>query len=106
MNLEKEFKLAVEKHKYQIVVSSLMVFEEDGIYENPLLAKYKDFEGDSETKAFAIANDLEDKANKGDVSMYDAIYEMCWDKMKHVICDTKTYGLPEGERDKPLKKLK
>ena len=101
MQLEKEFRQAVEEHKYNIIASALMVFENEGIYNHPLLREFKNYKA-KEEKAFEVVDMLLDRKSK---ELYNAIYEVCWNKMKHVICDTKAYGIPESERSKPLGEL-
>ena len=96
MSLEKEFAERVELHKYEMITSALILFERSGIYNYYLLKKKY---GDSvmndrgPDRAFYVADELLDFSKKGGQKIYDKIYEMCWRKIKYVICDTKAYNL-------------
>ena len=90
--LEKELQERIAKHKYGIIASSLILFEDEGIYNSPLLHdRYGDINPNEskEDRAIRIANDLEDNA---DQETYDKIYEMCWKRAKHTISN-KLYEL-------------
>lgn len=85
--LEKEFEKKKEYHKYIVIASSLILFEDNGIYDCPLLKEYESTEGTGEEKAFAITDDLEERANKNtqDKERYEKIYEMCWKHLRNKI---------------------
>ena len=90
--LTKELQERIADHKYIVITSSLILFEDKGIYNSDLL---KDQYGDEkmsergDERAYKVADDLEDNA---DEETYDKIYEMCWRKAKHKIKD-KLYGI-------------
>ncbi len=90
--LEKELKERIEEHKYTIIASSLILFEEEGIYDSYLL---KEKYGDDKMvergndRAYKVADDLEDHA---DQETYNKVYEMCWQRAKNKIQD-RLYGL-------------
>ena len=88
----KELNERIATHKYSIIASSLIMFENEGIYNSYLLQqKYGDKKMSERGKerAFKVADDLEDNA---DQQTYDQIYEMCWQRAKHKIQD-KLYGI-------------
>lgn len=82
-NLEKELQQKITNHKYHIIASSLIMFEDEGIYESDLL---KDKYGDDkmvdrgQERAFKVADELEENA---DQKTYNEIYEMCWQRARH-----------------------
>ena len=89
--LEKELSEKIEIHKYSIIASSLIDYEDEGIYNTDLLKdKYGDdkMKETGEERAFKVTRDLEKTA---DSETYNKIYEMCWQKAKHYIKD-KLYG--------------
>ena len=81
--LEKEFQQVKASHKYNIIASSLIMFEGEGIYNTELLQdKYGDdkMTDRGENRAFKVADELEENA---DQKTYDEIYEMCWQRAKY-----------------------
>ena len=100
MTLEKEFVKRVEVHKYQMIASALILYEEDGIYNHYLLKKkYGDniMSTRGTDRGFYVADELEANAKRGGQKTYDKIYEMCWNRMKKVIKDDKAYNLDNEE---------
>ena len=91
--LEKELQERIAKHKYSIIASSLIMFEDEGIYNSPILReRYGNEEipnENKEEKAIRITNDLEDNA---DQETYDKVYEMCWKRAKYTVSN-KLYEL-------------
>ena len=90
--LEKEIKERIATHKYSIIASSLIMFENEGIYNSCLLQRKYGNDKMTERgqeRAYKVADDLEDNA---DQETYNEIYEMCWQRAKHKIQD-KLYGL-------------
>ena len=81
--LEKEFQQVKANHKYNIIASSLIMFEGEGIYNTKLLQdKYGDdkMADRGEERAFKVAEELEEQA---DQETYDKVYEMCWQRAKY-----------------------
>ena len=70
-----------------------MMCEEEGIYDSKLLSKYKKSDLKGDDKAFAIIDDLFDRASQGEEELYDQIYEMCWKKIRTRIDDKKSYRI-------------
>jgi hypothetical protein len=90
--LEKELHKRITTHKYNIIAASLIMFEEEGIYETDLLkGKYGDdkISERGKDRAFKVADELEEKA---DQKTYDEIYEMCWKRARHRLTN-KLYDL-------------
>lgn len=90
--LEKEFQQVKANHKYNIIASSLIMFEGEGIYNTELLQdKYGDdkMTDRGENRAFKVADELEENA---DQKTYDEIYEMCWQRAKYKLSN-KLYGI-------------
>ena len=82
-NLEKELQQRIVNHKYNIIASSLIMFEGEGIYNTKLLQdKYGDDKTSErgEERAFRVAEELEEQA---DQETYDKVYEMCWQRAKY-----------------------
>lgn len=90
--LEKELQQRIVNHKYNIIASSLIMFEGEGIYNTKLLQdKYGDdkMTDRGEGRAFKVAEELEEQA---DQKTYDEIYEMCWQRAKYKLSN-KLYGI-------------
>lgn len=89
---QKELQERIADHKYTVIASSLIIFEEEGIYNTDLLKEKYGDEKMSERgneRAYKVADDIEDNADK---ETYDKIYQMCWQRSKHKIQD-KLYGI-------------
>ena len=89
---EEELQERIADHKYTVIASSLIIFEEEGIYNTDLLKEKYGDEKMSERgneRAYKVADDIEDNADK---ETYDKIYQMCWQRSKHKIQD-KLYGI-------------
>ena len=83
LSLEKELSEKIHNHKYIIIVSSLIMFEDEGIYESSLLKeKYSDAEMEErgEDRAYKVADEIYD-----DKPLYDEVYEMCWKRARYVL---------------------
>lgn len=100
--LEQEFENRKKLHKWEIIAATLMMFEDKGIYDTYLLA---DHYGNSKTnktgkdRAFETAYDLEDRCDKGDKELYNAVYEMCWMKSRNRIDDQRAFHNPDDKRN-------
>lgn len=84
-SLEEELNQRIANHKYNIVTSSLVLFEGNGIYNTHLLQdKYGDDKMSlrGQDRAFRVADELE---GSDDQKTYDQIYEMCWQIARHRI---------------------
>ena len=91
--LAKEIHEKIISHKYSIIASSLIMFEDEGIYNSSLLKEHYGNDKMTERgqeRAYKVADDLEDNA---DQETYDKIYEMCWQRAKHNLKDNKLYGI-------------
>ena len=91
--LEREFREYKEHHMYEMSVSALIVFEDRGIYNHPLLKDYKDLDLTGDEKAYYIIDDLYDRAAHGERKLYERVYEMCWKKIRNEIDNDKSYRI-------------
>ena len=90
--LEEELQERIADHKYIIITSSLILFEDKGIYNSDLLKEKYGDEKMSERgneRAYKVADEIEENADK---ETYDKIYKMCWQRSKHKIQD-RLYGI-------------
>jgi hypothetical protein len=105
--LEQEFTETIKRHKYDVIAATLIVYEEDGIYNHPLLKNdYENVKGDTIDKAYKVTDDLEKRSHEGEDDFYEEVYKVCWDKMKDIVDDTKAYGISDEERTTPIGELK
>lgn len=100
MTLEKELAKRIDTHKYQIISAALIRFEDNGIYNSPLLmGQYGDRTTDDmgEERAFKVADELYARSKAGESEYYDKVYEMCWRKIRNKFNDNKAYNLDNEE---------
>lgn len=91
--LEQEFNRYKKYHKYNIITATILIEGRKKLSKIvPALDEYAELKGDKEDIAFAIADDLEEKAKK-DSTEYDIIYETCWRQIRNKISDKKSYHL-------------
>lgn len=96
--LEQELTKRIEIHKDQMITTALACFEEDGIYNSPLLRVYRLTTNlNGEEKAFKVAKHLKERAKRGEQKYYDKVYEMCWNRIKYLVPDTKAYNVNNEE---------
>ena len=85
---EQEFEEYKGYHVYEIIVSGLIVLEDEGIYNHELLSKYKNCKiTDAKQKAYYVADDLYKKYVEEDDIRYISVYEATWKEMRDYISE-------------------
>jgi len=95
LTLEQEFEERKANHKCQIIMYALIKFS-DTIYNSRYFKRYKNcypkpvegFEdqfNEIETRAYRVEGDIGYRTKKGEVGLYDRVYEFCWKKVNKVL---------------------
>lgn len=102
VSMEQEFEKIKLEHKRQTIMTVLIKFFDEGIYNHKYFKKYKNMEvtfiegheqefNFIQTKAFRVEEDIEERTANGEDDLFDKVYEMCWKKLRDVISEDKTF---------------
>lgn len=92
--LEQEFNKIKEKHKYNIISATIILYGNEELSQAiPSLDKYDELDAkDNYEVATSIVDDIKNNC-KDNSDKYEEIYEVCWRKIRNKISDKKSYYL-------------
>lgn len=91
--LEHEFQLYKINHKVSIIQAIMRLDEDEGIEYHTLFNSFRHLlNGDIDERTEKIGEALYSMYDKGDTELPDQLYEMCWDRIKERICDTRSFN--------------